>query len=130
MDKEAWWRQKILLTMPRSIMRVWDIPITKLCNKHLVAQHHEIHCIASINLHGYGGFCNHPETRRWRGHINQLAYKHYQTVNEMVARGMKHHYHLGTIDDVSMSTDGCPEPWQPVEQQIALLKSKGCKCEV
>jgi hypothetical protein len=111
-------------------MRVWDIPVNQLCNKHLIAQHHEIHCICSINLHGYSGFYNHPETRRWRGHLAELAYKHYQTMNEMLSRGIHHHYHLGTIDDVSMSTNQAPEPWQPVNEQLNLLQAKGCSCRV
>lgn len=109
-------------------MRVWDIDVSRLCNKHLVAQHHEIHCICSINLHGYKGFWNHPETRRWRGRNNQLAYVHYQTVNEMVARGLNHRYHMGTLDDVSISVERRPEPWQPIAKQVDILRSKGCGC--
>jgi hypothetical protein len=45
-------------------MRVWDIPVKDLCNKHLVAQHYEIHCIYSILTKDLKGYRNHPEIKR------------------------------------------------------------------
>ncbi len=113
-------------------MRVWDFPPYLLCNRHLLAQHNEIHAICSINLRG-GGFYYHPEVKRWRGHLNQLAYVHERTKLEMVNRGMKHNYHLGTIDDVSISTEPINTLWQSRTDQLEVLRLKGfvidaCNC--
>jgi hypothetical protein len=122
-------------------MRVWDIPVKYLCNKHLVAQHHEIHCIATIVDKKYHrqkvGFANHPEVLRWYNNkvkTLSLVKIHDEAVAEMKHRGMKHndrdysaiiHTWLHGTEPIPM-----PKPWQPVEQQVELLKAKGCGCRV
>jgi len=107
-------------------MRVWDIPVDKLCNKHLIAQHHEIHCVYNIITQNKKGFAHHPEVMRWRNHITQLRSRHELTVSEMLRRGFKHNspMGLGGVYDIVR------EPWQPIEQQIELLRAKGCDCKV
>ena len=64
--------------------------------------------------------------------MNQLSYIHNQTKQEMLNRGMNHSYHIGSIDDVSMSTEPI-ELWQSKEDQLQSLMSKshnivGCDC--
>lgn len=120
-------------------MRVWDIDVSRLCNKHLVAQHHEIHCIAGIfkkELEGQEniGFQHHPEVRRWLDdEFNTLALAdaHDETVLEMLMRDMKHDYDADSsgIHDWFGGTDR-PAPWQPVAKQVEILRNKGCGCNL
>lgn len=102
-------------------MRVWDISPSQLCNKHLVAQHHEIHCVYNIITKGLKGFAHHPEVMRWRGHIQGLIVKHNITVLDMLKRGMEHNSPI-IQHEVTLPT--YPEPLQPVEEQVRILKEK------
>lgn len=114
-------------------MRVWDIPVTQLCNKHLVAQHHEIHCIASIITYHKDGFANHPEVLRWKGLPAELHYVHQNTISEMVKRGMNHndsHDSSGLHQWMHGPNTVMPKPWQPITKQKELLRAKGCGCKV
>jgi hypothetical protein len=111
-------------------MRVWDIPVNKLCDKHLIAQHHEIHCIYSIIVNGKNGFAHHPEVMRWRDNLASLRNKHDITVIEMLNRHKVHKSPLVWFENYLPLNTPMPKPWQPVEVQIALLKSKGCSCNV
>jgi len=114
-------------------MRVWDIPVEYLCNKHLIAQHGEIHAIYSIITNGWKGYAHHPEVTRWRGHLDYLKYVHLVTAMEMADRGIKHNLKLGTIDSAPMgiiSIDGWPAPLQSIEEQQAILRSRECACPV
>ncbi len=108
-------------------MRVWDFPPSLLCNKHLVAQHHEIHCIESIIRHNYSGFSHHPEVKRWRGHMGALLGRHEQTIAELIQRGM-HHKTPFLLYGLADFTE--PKPWQPLPEQLAVLAGKGCKCNI
>ena len=108
-------------------MRVWDIPVSNLCNKHLIAQHHEIHCIYSILTNNLKGFRHHPEVLRWEGHLGILAKVHADTVFEMQHRNFNHTD--GTLFAVTDSFD-YPKSWQSVEQQKEILRSKNCGCKV
>lgn len=110
-------------------MRVWDIPVLQLCNKHLVAQHNEIHTIYSIITNNKKGFAHHLEVMRWRGKLDALWMAHFDTVTEMFYRGMCHKTELFIPQEV-LSNICHPEPWQPVEVQKDLLRAKGCGCKV
>lgn len=119
-------------------MRVWDIPVSQLCNKHLVAQHHEIHCIYSIITNGKKGFAHHPEVERWRDNLPQLWIIHELTVYNMRERNYQHKSPMpvrlesleGFIHTKTIVSFIMPDPWQPVEEQIRILKAKGCDCHV
>lgn len=75
-------------------MRVWDIPVELLCWTHLNGQHREIHGIMGSIIKYYSngnkGYSNHPETKRWIGHENQLIEIHELTSQEMIKRGRNH----------------------------------------
>ena len=75
-------------------MRIWDISPKKLCRKHLLGEHRELHAIWSIITNGKKGYSNHPETKRWVGKERALYCRHIELVNEMLARGYKHHSQL------------------------------------
>lgn len=125
-------------------MRVWDIPVTQLCNKHLIAQHHEIHCIYSIIVNNKKGFAHHPEVMRWRDRLYCLVRTHDNTAFEMRLRGLNHRTMLdeSIINPIGQKVivnkeaetsiwqmaQEPPEPWQPIEVQKQILLSKNCGC--
>ena len=113
-------------------MRVWDFDPKYLCNKHLLAQHNEIHTIWNVHTKGLSGWRRHPEVKRWAGHLPALFLKHAGTADEMERRGFQHKSPIplplvGAVED--------PEPWQPLGKQLDVLWAKrhevaGCDCWV
>jgi len=108
-------------------MRVWDLPVENLCDKHLLGQHNEIHAIYSIITNEKKAYANHPEVKRWRDSLNYLGLVHLDTSREMIRRGMKERSPITTDLKAEMEA---PDLWQPIKKQIELLESKGCKCKV
>ena len=109
-------------------MRIWDIPIEKLCNQHLLGEHRELHAIWSILIHHKKGYSNHPETLRWKGKLRALYIRHEKQVEEMKKRGFNHRSPLDKnfATDNNIQTDYVDS----VERQLTLLKEKGCNCKV
>lgn len=71
-------------------MRVWDCDPRELCDKHLLAQHLEIHCILTILLGGGRGYANHPEVVRFREH--QYGVRWLNTFHEFTRIAMNVRY--------------------------------------
>jgi len=103
-------------------MRVWDIPLDKLCIRHRNGMHNEIHAMWNIITQGLRGFSQHPETMRWAGRLRALYILHGE-----IADTLKHHsspldswwcYGLGTQDEL----------WQSVEVQRELLFNRCVAC--
>lgn len=110
-------------------MRVWDVPLRVLCNKHLVAMHVEIHSIFNVITEDKKGYANHPETMRWRPKVLQLAFKHDEVANEMHRRGLNHHSVLQLRPMLAGEYNNVwPKPITPLEEQWKLLGSKNCEC--
>ena len=116
-------------------MRVWRIPPTLLCDKHLLGLHREVHCIWTFITTDKGGsYKNHPETRCWYGYEPELWLVHNEVERAMQLRGFKpqspimsrwrHKAMFGAYKPREVPM------WQPVEQQIEILKAKGCQCRV
>lgn len=109
-------------------MRVWDVPVAHLCDKHLLAQHLEIHTMYSVITNNKRGYANHPETKRWRDNIPSLRWMHEITREQMRKRGFNHKSPiegnnkapnvvlLGVVDSVKV--------------QIDELSAKGCHCDI
>ena len=74
-------------------MRIWDISPKKLCSKHLVAEHRELHGLWNIltKHKGKGGYSRHPETLRWVGKTKALYNRHEELIKEFSERNFKHH---------------------------------------
>jgi len=107
-------------------MRIWDVNPKKLCNKHLVAEHGELHSLWSVIINNKKGFSRHPETTRWRGKLKALYERHEQLVKEVKRRGYNHSSPLNKKQasgklkqDEFVNTK--------VEQRI-ILKHKDCDC--
>jgi hypothetical protein len=105
-------------------MRVWDFPPDKLCNKHLIAQHHELHCIYNIIMRSLEGFSHHPEVVRWHGRRASIVGVHDLCVDVMLKRGFKHKSPM----ELDFPIWFWPESWQSTEKQLQILKEKGCGC--
>jgi hypothetical protein len=111
-------------------MRIWDVPASRLCREHLLAEHRELHAIWNVILGGKKGYSRHPEVLRWRGKLMALSARHEEQVREMGARGYSHQSpldvsavplaHMGYVQD---------ELLEPVAAQVSRLRAKGCRCD-
>ncbi|MEM3711882.1 MAG: pyrimidine dimer DNA glycosylase/endonuclease V [Thermoprotei archaeon] len=109
-------------------MRIWDLEPAVLCDRHLLGEHRELHAIWSIIVNNKKGYSRHPETMRWRGKLAALYLRHEALVRELSARGFTHSSPL----DKALAT-GSPvqdEYVNTIEEQIQILKKKGCGCRV
>jgi len=107
-------------------MRIWDIAPDKLCRKHLLGEHRELHALYSILLEDKKAYRNHPETKRWEGKLPALKLRHEKLAKEMGKRGYNH---KTPLEDTSGEKTQ-KQLWQTVEEQEKILKQKGCECRV
>jgi len=108
---------------------VWDLPVDKLCDKHLLGEHRELHCIwIFITTDKGGSYKKHPETLRWVGRLNGLLLRHKAQVAEMEKRGWRHG--SDPYPEVSPLEGSKPRPYQTLAQQTKILRAKGCKCKI
>lgn len=105
-------------------MRVWDLPVDRLCKKHLLGEHRELHAIFSVLANGKKGYSQHPETKRWKGKLAALRKRHEEEVAEMHKRGWKHNSPLPATNDVEKQD----ELLHTLEQQEEILRGKNCQC--
>lgn len=105
-------------------MRVWDVEPRKLCRKHLLGEHRELHALFTILNEDRTGYRHHPETIRWVGKLPALAHRHELLVAEMLRRGYNHH---SPLPDVA-GEETQDEFLISVEEQEALLTTKDCDC--
>ena len=110
-------------------MRVWDIPVTYLCDKHLLAQHVEIHTIYNVISQDKKGYSKHPETLRWVDRLPELKLMHSFTVYEMKRRNYNHKSPIDDqlSEDLSSMRFGAVDP---IWRQIHNIYRKGCKCNL
>ena len=110
-------------------MRIWDIPCSKLCNKHLLGEHRELHCIWTFITTDKGGsYKKHPETLRWVGKLDALFWRHYEQKKEFEKRGFDHKSELPK--DVVGDQGFQDKQWQTLSEQIEILKNKRCDCRL
>ncbi len=109
-------------------MRIWDVPPDRMCRNHLLGEHREIHAVWSIITNNKKAYSNHPEILRWKGRLKALYLRHEELVTEMAARGYKHH----TPMDAELATGEAvqTEFVATYEEQVRILRSRGCECRV
>lgn len=107
-------------------MRVWDVDPQKLCRKHLLGEHREIHAVFTVLNEDRSGYRNHPETLRWVGKLPALARRHDRVVEEMLRRGYNHRSPLPQVDGESEQR----QLLITVAEQEQLLATKDCDCLV
>lgn len=107
-------------------MRVWDVDVRELCDRHLLGEHRELHAIWSILTNDRTGYANHPETVRWRGRLAALHARHAEEVAEMGRRGFRHASPL----DQGLATGETrqTEYVDSLEDQRKRLAEKECDC--
>lgn len=108
-------------------MRIWDISPEKLCRKHLLGEHRELHALWTVLTENKKGYSKHPETKRWVGKLNALYNRHQDLIKEMQSRGYKH---MSDLDKSLASGDNKQTVFvNTIEEQIAILKNKHCFCK-
>jgi len=109
-------------------MRIWhEELIPKLCRQHLLAVWREALGCYSIIVNNKSGYRNHPAVKEFEDAPVRLWYRLCAIRAEMCRRGY------------------CPKPlpkihvkhrvetlreWQTLPEQIEVLKSKNCDCDV
>jgi Pyrimidine dimer DNA glycosylase len=110
-------------------VRIWDLDVAVLCDRHLLGEHRELHALWTILTSGRRrGYARHPETLRWRGRLADLYVRHEAEVAEMRRRGFRHASPL----DARLAT-GAGEQIELVDSldaQRDRLASRGCGCAV
>lgn len=113
-------------------MRVWDVHPSKLCDKHLLGEHRELHGLFNILALDKQGYRQHPETQRWQGKLFALAKRHDQLVEEFKARGWSSGFNHKTPIDHSLipsdHSDQQDELLVTIQEQFVILKAKPCGC--
>ena len=105
-------------------MRVWDkINPSRLCRKHLLAEHRETLCIWSVIINNKKGYSKHPETVRFKDNLNALCYRHTMLVNEATKRGY-HFKDLPNSENVLLF-NVMPKAWDDQEKSLSV---KNCDC--
>lgn len=109
-------------------MRIWDIDPKYLCQKHLLAEHRELHGLWNIlTKHKCkGGYSCHPETLRWKGKLKALYLRHELLVKEFKKRGYSHN----SLLDIKLAKGGiCQRTLiNTIKEQKKILKQKPCQC--
>jgi hypothetical protein len=109
-------------------MRIWDIEPGRLCRQHLLGEHRELHALWVVLTEGKKGFARHPEAARWRGKLQALFRRHESLAAEMSRRGYRHATPLPP--DLATGQAQQDEYKESPEEQVRLLRSKGCGCRV
>jgi hypothetical protein len=109
-------------------MRIWDVSPEKLCRHHLLGEHSELHGLWTILTQNKKAYAHHPETRRWRGKLRALYLRHDRLVTEIESRGYKHKSALDA--ELATGAEVQNEYVQPYDEQVELLRNKGCGCAV
>lgn len=109
-------------------MRIWDIPPSKLCTKHLLGEHRELHAIWNILTQNKSGYSKHPETLRWKGKLGALYLRHEELVKEMHSRKYNHKTEL--VRKYATGNLSQNQFVNTYDEQINILKNKGCKCKI
>lgn len=109
-------------------MRIWDIPTSRLCRKHLLGEHRELHAMWAILTQDKKGYRKHPETIRWEGKLAALYNRHEEQVKEMIKRKYTHRSPLDKKLAVGKRKQDALV--NTIEEQIEILKGKGCDCRV
>jgi len=111
-------------------MRIWDLNPSVLCRQHLLGEHRELHGLWNILKDGKKGYSQHPETKRWVGRPCHLVMRHEALVEEMKRRGWNHKSPLECIPDYDYTMESPPTLLHTIEEQIEILREKGCDCRV
>jgi len=111
-------------------MRIWDVPVFKLYQKHLLGEHHELHIIYNVLIGLSTGWKNHPETKRWTGKLHALALRHDEQIEEFKRRGWKSGINHKTPIKIRTGLKTQDVLLHTVSEQIIILNNKPCNCQI
>ena len=107
-------------------MRIWDLEPRRLCARHLLGEHRELHGLWNILTLDKRGYRHHPETLRWVGKLAALYERHERLVAEMSRRGNEHRSPLDRkLARGKRRQDAFVDS---VPAQRRILREKGCEC--
>ena len=112
-------------------MRVWHQNlIPKLCRQHLLACWRESLGAYKIITENKKGYRNHPAVKEFLGNPLALWARLYHIREEMLRRGYKPKElpELKSVDGYFFTLDFYE--WQSLNEQIEVLRSKGCDCKI
>jgi len=109
-------------------MRILDIEPDKLCRKHLLVDHRELHAVWTMLTEGKKGHARNPETHRWAGKLKALYLRHQALVREMDKRRIIHRSDLQK--KLATGNSEQDETIDSLQEQINILKKKKCACKV
>lgn len=109
-------------------MRIWhEKLIPHLCQKHLCAMWREGLGAYKIITENKKGYRNHPATKEYEHAPNAL----YSLLTLVRAEMIKRSYHPKEMPpQATYTATEQIQPWQTLEEQRQVLKSKGCKCNL
>ena len=109
-------------------MRIWDIPVSKLCRNHLLGEHRELHAMWVVITEKKKGCSLHPETLRWKNKLKAMHARHEELVKEMTKRGYNHY---SLLDKRKATENSIQDEYvdTPIQQR-QILRKKGCNCKV
>lgn len=107
-------------------MRIWhEKLIPHLCQKHICAVWREGLGCYKIVTENKKGYRNHPATQEFINAPKEL----YERLELIRAEMLKRGYHPKELPE-KPTVSGHVKEWQSLAEQLAHLKTKGCKCEV
>jgi Pyrimidine dimer DNA glycosylase len=109
-------------------VRIWDVDVRSLCDRHLLGEHRELHAIWTVQTEGKRGYARHPETLRWRGRLAALYARHEAQVTEFERRGFRHQSPLDRV--LATGETKQTEFVDPLDVQLDRLAQLGCGCIV
>ena len=107
--------------------RIWDIPVYLICDKHLLAEHHELHSIWNAITTGTDCYASPEEVDRWRGCLRGLVMRHGEEAAELEKRGYEHQSWL-PLHRVRLGSFSPKKLITPYQRQAQLLARKNCGC--
>lgn len=110
-------------------MRIWHPSLLpKLCPKHFVAVWREALGAYSIIVNNKPGYRHHPAVKEYMNRPDKLWNVLQKIKKESIRRGYNFK-ELPPPPDLKLCY-GTKGRWQTIEEQIEVLKSKGCNCKV
>jgi hypothetical protein len=116
-------------------MRIWhEDLIPKLCQKHLSAMWREgLGAYKIINENRTDlSYWKHPATQEFIYNLD-LLHERLRLVREEMLKRAYNPKELPVLQDLSsfLQQQYCKYyPWQTLDEQIAILKTKNCKCNI
>lgn len=111
-------------------MRVWDIPVERLCEIHAQAEHRSMHKIVET-FHELTDESNNPEVKRWEGRLDALKRRH----DNLMLHARSREWSWALEDNTPLESTGDERhPYlyavTPLRKQVEKLMARACECNL